>query len=667
MSPTARIPLQRAVEISVPLVLAGDGGKHQDWQRTVTLAEDYYTPLITGEKMEHLYRRFNRRESEEDLKENIRICQQISPAICNAIANPLRKLPWVKPVLQMIAYDGEAGKNKADELKQEIEQFNGGRDLDSYLASLLDPGLKDPNAFVLLTFENFDNRYEKADVFPTIQPARDVWNFEYHNADLQWLLLHKAIQYATEAPSVDPLTKKPKKVTMAGGDKFILYTDQHHIVFSQVRKELAPTGAPREVIVDAQGKVVTIAGDKGVTFDTEPYYLITEGEKVFEVRFYDQKSGRVPAYRLGFLPDQTTDGRTCVSFLHPALPYLVKSVKSVRELDLSMALHVFPQKLEYRRRCSGNGCNGGQLPDATTCQSCKGSGYETIVTAADHITLPMPSRVDDILDLSKLTHYVQLPEGTLKILIDYVQSIYESAIKAVYNSDVFVRSKTDQTATGWMLTYESIYDTLRQPADWYSFAWTQSVYIEAGYTDRLEGLKVGHKFPRKLNFESTDYLLNTLKLAGEGGAPQSFMQAIGIDLIDHVYVDDPISAQRQKTMARFDPFAGKTEATVLSLIAQGGKTIKRNEVLWTNMPYVFDMAEAENPGFYDLNDKRQREIIESIVKGLIAEMDDQKEQAMANMRAVTGTDFQDDPTGSSAGDPNADAQDQQPQDQAQAA
>ena len=57
-------------------------------------------------------------------------------------------------------------------------------------------------------------------------------------------------------------------------------------------------------------------------------------------------------------------------------------VKANSELDLTMALHTFPQKIQYVSKCKDLQCRDGKTVDgAGVCPSCHGSGYEIITSA----------------------------------------------------------------------------------------------------------------------------------------------------------------------------------------------------------------------------------------------------------------------------------------------
>src|SRR5690606_27839575 len=124
----------------------------------------------------------------------------------------------------------------------------------------------------------------------------------------------------------------------ADGRRWAMYIDNHHIVANQVAKDKVPSMTIGNLMT-ADGAEVTITKDAGLVFRTGKapavYYFRSDKETLYEVTFFEQMSGRVPCFPLGCKRDAHTDGRTFVNRWHEAVPYLKKSLKQVRELDLT--------------------------------------------------------------------------------------------------------------------------------------------------------------------------------------------------------------------------------------------------------------------------------------------------------------------------------------------
>ena len=623
--------LERAVELSLQGVISKE--KHPDHQRTVELARKYKA-LITGDDLEFMLQKFDRRESKEDFEQACRIAKQVSPAHTSALMNPARKVGKVRPVVDRIDY-GKDNDIRADELKADVQTFYGGRSVDAYLNTLVDPSDADPNAFALLTFDPFDPRFEKPTVYPVRIPCANVYGFEYLNGVLEYLWTAFDIEYVTKAGQIKADgTKEPDE--KAKGMRFVMYTSTHHLAFEQVRKDKVST-AKKGLITDDAGNVMTAKNLRPTDSRTEAvYYFKADDERLFEVKLYEQKSGQVPAFRLGCKIDPLTEGRTCVNRWHEALPHLEKNLKHIRELDLSVALHVFPQKHEYITRCMTKGCGGGTFADGTTCPTCKGSGYNTIGTAQDHKTLVMPKAGDPMIDLDKLTHYPELPIDIITKLMEICKEDRADMFRAVYGSDIYGQGNVGKTYEEVLAMNQGMYDALQPFAGWWSESRTTIVNVYASYTDRAEGLNVVHKLPQAFGFETAANVFGMMKAGREAGASKALMSNLNTTALNIAFRDDPQALAKALTQARFDPFPGMTQDIILSLVS-GGKTTAESALLWTESATIYAQAESQYTGavsFYELAETKQREVIKKIVDEMIAE----KEANAPEIPAMTGFD-----------------------------
>ncbi len=407
-------------------------------------------------------------------------------------------MPKVKPVVDTATF-GADKKEQDEKLKAAVSSFWNGKDVDHYFSAvLLDQSAIDPNAFCLGLYDGYDDRFQKPVVYPSVISSADAWNFEFFNGELQWLWVHRWIKYTEKPTKVDPqakgkrLTGKTKdKPNEKTGHAFWLYTDQNHIMFRQV--DPATIGSQTlGVLVDKTGK--ELSSTAGVAMKARnAYYYRVNAKDLYEVSFYEQNLGMVQAFRIGYVPDQRTNGETMVNIWHAALPYLMKGLKAGSELDISAALHAFLQKIAYANPCPGykdeggveHMCNNGMDPSGgTTCKKCGGSGYVVHTSGQDHVTLRMPRNKEDFLDLAQMVHYVPLPVEVLEWQDKYVDKLENACYKAVYNSDRFRADSANVTATGEIIDLQSVYDTLKPVADWYSQSRTLVYRLVAGFRSR---------------------------------------------------------------------------------------------------------------------------------------------------------------------------------------
>jgi hypothetical protein len=633
--------IQRATALSIPKVLGKV--KHADHERTMELAR-MYRAFATGEDLKYMLRRFDRRESEADFEQACRIAQQITKPIVSALMAPAKKVPAVRPVIDRVDYGKETAE--AVDLRDMLSEWYGGKSVTEYMGTLLDKSDIDPNAFVILTFDPFDYWRDKPMVYPVHVGCENVWGFEYINGELAYLFLAFQIEYEVKPGYVDG-SGKEVPAEKANGMRYVMYTADHHIVYEQIHKSKAPAGA-RKVLYDQNGVPVTISGDTGVQFsmgNEDPmYFLRNEADEVFGVRFYEQKSGRVPAFRLGCRPDALTDGRTCVNRWDEAEPYLKKSLKQVRELDLTTALHAFPQKLQYVSGCTAKGCNGGHMPSGEACETCKGDGFTTISTAQDHITLRLPKKPDDPrFELSKLVHYVPLPVELIQQMRDIVKETRSDCFKAVYGSDLYGQNNVGKTYEEVIAMNQAMYDSLKPLADWWCETYMTITHVYANYHDFGQNLVVILKLPQGLGFETSATAFQAIKAARDAGASVTITANLDASAINILFRDDTDALKKVKVQARFDPYPGMSPDTVVSLIS-GGKASDRSAMMWTERATIFRKAESQFTGdvtFYDVSETKQEEVINAIVDAMIAEKEAKAALAMPRFAAQTG--FEDTP------------------------
>lgn len=646
------IDIKQGLALCLPLV--AEKAKHRDYDHVCTLSNKTIRPLVTGKNAGHLIHRFQQRESAEAHSQRVLLTQLISPAVHNTLMAPARKIPRVRPTVRKAEFASEDTKQN-QELMNASKNFYGGKSVDHFFGSvLLDQGAIDPNSFCLVSFKKGETVTDKPVPFPSLVSCTDAWNYAYFNGELQWLLVHRDIEYtkldakkSKPAPGA-PSSKKDERVKVAG-HWFCMHLPSHQIVFSQVDPANVSSSV-EGVIVDDAGKLVKNVD--GVTMGAEnKYFFRASPKELYEVVFFGHKAGKTPAFRLGYIPDHETNGRTMVNLWNAAMPYFLKGVKAGSELDLTAALHAFLQKLQYANPCKGYtneagrqwSCNNGYEPGGKkVCRQCGGSGWDVVKSAQDHMTIRMPRTKDEFLDLANMVHYVPLPVEVLRWQDEYVDKLETKCYRAVYNSDRFRQDQVQATATGEVIDLDAVYDTLQPVADWYSQSWVLVHYLLASYvvgSESTKTLKVAHVFPRNLRFETVVESIGLMKGLKEAGARTSSIQAVNDRIEEDLYADDPMALKRQRVKARFDPFSGLSPDQVIPMISQDNTT-KDLKVFWFNQPYIYRLAEKaartrpDVDSFYDLAEDEQEKILDEITQQLIEELDE--EASAAQERATLG-------------------------------
>lgn len=602
------IDIQDATLIGVDLVLSKS--KHPDYDHVVKLSEELYKPLATGKGIEKLMRRYDPREDEAAFKQRVAITQHTTPSTWNTLMNPVRKLESVRPVVDRMEWNPENAA-AAEKVGAVVGKFRGAKTLDHYITGLSDAAELDPNAFELIVFDPFDARMEVPKPYAVHVAARDAWNFEYFNDELQYLFIHRSIKYILMD---NDSTGKP---VTRDGHRFVLYTANHHIVFEQVRPDLA--------LSVKDGKLATADGSEvngaSVVFGVEGYFLRVNSTELYKVTFFEQMSGRVPAFRLGARMDPDTDYRTCINTVHAGIPWLMKMVKYVSEMDLTVCLHVFPKKWQYAPKCTADGCNSGKLPSGTQCGQCKGTGRQPVIGSAQEVnTLAMPDNPAEMFDLTKMVFYEPTDVAVIQELRAINDDCRENAVRAVYASDMYTKDQVNVTATAKAQELDSAYAALRPLVRKREEVKPYLVHVIASYLDSDTNLTVTTVLPQNLRYETEGDVVELMK-ASAPVAGRSYMASKALDLIHRAYTDDPQALKKALAQEKLNPFKGMGVAEVEAIIS-GGVPSEQSVTMWVEWDSIWEEAEAGHKGeseFYDMAPEKIKAAVYAIRDRMIEE------------------------------------------------
>ena len=309
----------------------------------------------------------------------------------------------------------------------------------------------------------------------------------------------------------------------------------------------------------------------GISIDEKTQIVYEDKGKNYIATLNETNLDFIPAFRVGYIRDSSTDGRTFVNPFESAMPYFRKALKAVSELDLSITLHTFPQKLQYVQPCQGesktkrcvNGLSGGE-----TCKKCKGSGLQPIhKTGQDAILLPMPKKEDlkdELIDLDKLIAYKTPPIDLIKFQDEYVRNLKTDAHLSVYNSNMFIANEAEfaKTATEVNLNTQGIFDTLFPYTEKFSEVWKTAMKVFVRLSGFVGDFELLHIFPMDLELKTKAVLMGELKLANESEAPSYFRDAILNEIANQVYEGDDLGKLKHFTRHRFFPFSGNTASEI---------------------------------------------------------------------------------------------------------
>ena len=597
--------------------------KHADYQRTVDLAKEYKAH-VSGVGIDDYLKRFAKREDEEMFEQRKRLTNSISQSVASSLQKPFYKVARNKNVKKKFTLKGD--KTREEIVQKMISGFYGTNELntkglDFWLKNrFIELTFTDPNAFVVIEWEAKPENVP-LEPYPYEVNSIDAYDYIYKHGVLNELFTRQS--------------------------ETIIYLDKD--------------GAEKEKVVDAftlyeigsSLKVVEYCPKyfeaKGIVIDETRQVTFVENEIHFIATYNETNLDFIPAFRVGYIRDTATDGRTFVNPFESAMPYFRKALKAVSELDLSITLHTFPQKLQYVTKCKGKGtkkCNNGMVSGTqTVCSECKGSGLQIHTSGQDTIYFPLPDTPDEMFDLDKILVYKQPPIDLIKFQDDYVRNLKKDAHLSVYNSNMFLAEDPQfaKTATEVNTNTQGIFDTLFPYTEKFSEVWKTAVKVFVRLSGFLTDFELIHIFPTDLEIKTVAVLMAELKLANESEAPSYFRDAILEEIANQVYEGDELGREKHFTRHKFFPFSGKTETEIQFLMASPYVS-NFTKVLYANFEAIFTDIEKAVPNFYKLNYNLQWEKLNEFVKPYLEEINSQNEP----LRIDFGTQ----PTDTNTTDPN---------------
>jgi hypothetical protein len=632
--------LNAAIELAESLIVTK--AYHQDYSRVCRLRR-LYRQLITGENAKTLLERFIKREDPEMFAQRERLTELIVKPLAASLTKPFYKVMRNNKVTKRIDVPTDVQRQVVDAM---LTGFYGdpinGDGMDYWLQNqFVELSALDPNAWLIVEFDPYDLVDGYPQPRPFIATADEAVNFRINNGVLEWLMLREEINVPTLAttkqqraiagknrhPEAPDTVKSPfGDIFINGGYQWTLYTDTIAIQYQEVDPEYI-SKYPDDIPPGSQIVKLALDGQNGRTYArtiTVPNF------------------GFVQAQRIGYARDAVTDGRTFVNIFDTAVPYFMKSVKACSELDMSIAMHVFPQKIQYVARCKGKDlntpCNGGKVPSGDTCTVCKGSGWYIPTSTQDTITLPMPANKDDMMPLENIIKYVAPDTAVLEFMVKYMDDIPVKCHMAVYNSTVFVIQQLAKTATEKDMDMDSVYDTLSPFAKKASalYMFVGKCAVSMARVPQGSGTVV-HAFPSDLKLKTLAMLVAEYKDLSDSNAPSFVKDAINDDIANLLYQADPEKTLQYQVKKYFAPFKGKTDDQIAALL-ESQYTTEFNKVLWVNFDDIFADIERDDRVFYFRTAADQWQIIQDKVNDLLEQIEKEQVKRINSTLLLPGGD-----------------------------
>ena len=608
---------------------------HSDFARVVEIAKEYKSH-VSGIGLEEYLKQFNLREDDAMFEQRKRLTNAISKPVASSIKKPFYKVSRNRNIKTEIEIED---KKKLDAVNKMVRNFYGSdklnnRGLDFWLKNrFLELVFVDPNSWIVVEWEAKPLN-EVLEPVPFEVSCENVINFKFKNGVLQNLLVK------TEELQMMFNGRKEAKEEVV--DAYTLYEIGWSLKMVPVDPQLI--------------KLVDLASNQKLVVDDSKVK-----EVVYLATYNETKLDFIPAFRVGYLRDEATDGRTFVSPMDYAIPYFRKALKAVSELDLSIALHTFPQKIAYYSPCQhrdgNNKCKDGtMMPSKSTCSSCHGTGIAIHKSGQDIILHKMPEDKSEMFDLDKSMVYRTPPIELIKFQDDYVRSLKEDAHLAIFNSTMFLMTEKGfaKTATEVDFNSEGINDTLFPYTEKFSEIWKTIVQICIKLSGFNGQFSLKHIFPSDLKLKSTGMLMNEYKIASDSNAPSFVIDQITAEIAGQIYNGDDLAMKKFEVRRKFFPFKGNSKEEIALFMATPYVAVF-TKILYANYEAIFTDIEKENPTFYVMDYTKQWEILTKAVEVFKTEIENQTQSERIDFMIgnPSGASDQNPTPGTDSGDDNS--------------
>ena len=579
--------------------------RHENYDHVTGLA-DKYEIYYTGKGLDNELQQFTPREEDELFTQRKKITKHIVTSVAWNVTSVEKKVPRSNGITKAITYkEGKSNDVKLEELEKILGKFWGDASWDRYMeVRWVELNDLDPNTFVAFEWGDFNPVKELLQPYPFEIDSHEAIDFLYKNNILQYMTAMFVIKIPNE---------QDEKAKSKDGEKYIIYLPKETIIITEFWNE-------SYLNQSVDGQVRDINGEQ----------ILRIENRLFRVEYpKPHNQGYVPAFRVGWKRDPATRGATYIAPWHASLPYLEKIVKANSELDLTMALHVFPQKVVSVRKCDNEKCFGGviTLPDGQKqqCPVCEGSGLQIHRSAQDIIAVPLPKTGEEQLSLDDIVRYIYPPIDLPRFQDEYIDKMTQRCIQVVYNSDIFTRSEIAETATEKRIDLDNVYDTLFPMSVKYSATYKFGVRAIAKLIDREEGLVVVHSFSKDFRFKSKDDYIIERKMAVDAQAPPEVLAEIDREIKRIDTADNPDDFRRYEVITDLNPFEGKSESEIQFIITSGNVP-RRQVVLYSCYGFIYDEIVTKEPGFFEMTKDKRMQIVYKFVDEYIAEIDKNKTQ-----------------------------------------
>lgn len=384
--------------------------------------------------------------------------------------------------------------------------------------------------------------------------------------------------------------------------------------------------------------IIHIAGDLGtdgkiLVFDEVGIYPFEERRDgqttnfhLVEEDIFIHNFGEVPVWFHGGI----MENGWYRSFYDAAIPFWNKAIAHDSDLDGVMINHAYPHMWVMEMDCKATGCFNGKVKDDSgkwnNCSSCMGTGKVFTKSPFEYYPINQEAFPNTEAVIPPLG-FVSPDPSIIQQLKDTVKELMEEGMVAL-NMHVVTGMNQSGRAKEWDRT--ELYESIRTISDLmfdrhYAYAaWFISRY-RYEYSIGAEGIKkIQPKISAPQNFDILTISDITEEIKFSESLSPTYRTALEKDAATKRFSASSEVSELLVAMLELDPFSGISRDTKMLMLADG--TVRRRDVVISdNIKDFVERAAEENKNFYEMDRRKQQELMIAYAQEVIADAEPEPE------------------------------------------
>lgn len=569
---------------------------YEECQEIAEYAHKVNSSLAEDQKDE--IERYRKSESREEKKQRIRVTNPMTSVPLGMVYSYWEETYRTDGIKKKALHENENIKELID---QNFKQFYQGESLHEFLhKKLLHLNRYDPNAWII--FEATINQGERGEresltVYPLIATCSEAIDFQLNdNGKTEYLI----VQFTR-----NDMVIQGDRIKEEEFKDYYLYGVGFNWHFAETK-------------ANAQHKIDYLAeGYEQIEIDGEFYYY----------QSYITGTKEVPAIRAGAYLSGYYNQKIAETPVESAKPILNDLMGEKSLFDTQKVVHIFPEAAEYVKKCNyqndnGDYCEGGYYGGRIgnpefQCEACKGTGKLMVTSEQQVKTFAWPDNAEDLIDLSKVKHYVERPINIIEFYEGRLDKLSHMVNLVVFNQQTLDKALvTAKTATEVNVQADKINNKLAPFAQQVARSWELGHRI-AYQMYGIEDPEVEMIHPHDYKLKSVLELNKEYTEAKKAGQPYEVLWSITLDILNKQHRNSPEKVKEIAAFERWKPWKDKTPEEVFFII-QNRSNDDPMKILWENWDQIRTNIEIENTGipFYMLSVQEQRNRIDSEIQAI---------------------------------------------------